>query len=102
MILIKFILIQSFAIQAHLFAMSRCELICYCSSVTEEEISEAITAGARTLGALRQELGVSTCCGGCEPRLRNCLQDAELQRPGMRHPLPGVPHVPQKSSITSS
>lgn len=39
--------------------------VCVCSEVTEAEINEAIAGGASSLDALRDELGVSICCGSC-------------------------------------
>jgi len=56
--------------------MNRGELICYCYSVTQEELLSAIAAGAGTLGALRAGLGVTGSCGGCAHRVRACLKDA--------------------------
>ena len=56
--------------------MKRSEPVCHCSSVTESEVQDAITTGAGTLGALRKELRVASCCGGCEPRIRQCLANA--------------------------
>ena len=82
-------------------AMSRRELVCYCFAVTEAEVASAITAGARTLGALRKELGVSTCCGGCEPRIRDCLQHAESLLPATLCRVPGASAAPVKSPITN-
>lgn len=72
--------------------MKRSELVCYCYSVTEGDVFSAISTGARTLGALRAELKVSTCCGGCEPLIRQCLQraDENLQNAGAAAVAPGI------------
>jgi nitrite reductase (NADH) large subunit len=53
--------------------MKRQSLLCYCYAVTEDEVQRAIVAGAASLAALQATLKASTCCGGCEPRLRDCL-----------------------------
>ncbi len=82
--------------------MSRSDLICYCFSVTEGELGSAIAAGARTLAALRTALGVTTCCGSCEHRVRDCLQDATGVAPaGLLNSLQAVPPYADKSSTTS-
>lgn len=41
--------------------------VCICNAVTDGDIREAYAAGARTLSALQNELGVATCCGCCAP-----------------------------------
>ena len=39
--------------------------VCVCNAVTDREIAEQVRRGARTLEAIRFELGVATCCGQC-------------------------------------
>ncbi|MBI2309202.1 MAG: (2Fe-2S)-binding protein [Rhodocyclales bacterium] len=39
--------------------------VCVCQGVTTRQISATIAKGATTFKALRDELGVGTCCGKC-------------------------------------
>jgi bacterioferritin-associated ferredoxin len=39
--------------------------VCVCNGVTDREIRAAVAMGARTLGDLREGLGVASCCGRC-------------------------------------
>jgi len=47
--------------------------ICICNAVTDREIRGAASLGIHTLDALREELGVASCCGKCEPEARRLL-----------------------------
>ncbi|EGV32826.1 BFD domain protein (2Fe-2S)-binding domain protein [Thiorhodococcus drewsii AZ1] len=49
--------------------------VCICNSVTDRQIREAVEKGHDTLGKLRSELGVSTCCGKCKECARNLLNE---------------------------
>lgn len=50
--------------------------VCVCNAVTDTQIREAASNGARTLGDLRRELGVASECGRCASCARDCLRDA--------------------------
>ncbi len=39
--------------------------VCLCKAVTDKEVIEAVDAGADTLEALGEQLGVGTGCGCC-------------------------------------
>lgn len=47
--------------------------VCICNNVTERDIHQAVSAGARSLECLERELAVSTCCGQCR-----CFADEVL------------------------
>ena len=47
--------------------------ICICNAVTEREIRGAISLGSASLGDLKRDLGVASCCGKCEPDARRIL-----------------------------
>ena len=49
--------------------------VCICNGVTEKDIREAVDDGAVSLGCLKQRLGVSECCGQCESRASELLQN---------------------------
>jgi bacterioferritin-associated ferredoxin len=51
--------------------------VCVCNTVTDHRIREAIEAGADDFEALQAELGVSTCCGCCEPEVREILEQSK-------------------------
>ncbi len=39
--------------------------VCVCNAITDREIRGAVKLGARSLGDLKETLGVATCCGRC-------------------------------------
>ena len=39
--------------------------VCLCNGITEGQIRDAVSEGARSLRELRQRLGVASCCGKC-------------------------------------
>ena len=50
--------------------------VCVCMAVTERQIREAASQGARTLKDLRHCLGVASDCGQCASSARQCLREA--------------------------
>jgi bacterioferritin-associated ferredoxin len=44
--------------------------VCICKAVTDREIRCAVTEGARTVRALRKQLGCTGQCGKCKPQVR--------------------------------
>jgi len=54
--------------------------ICVCNGVTEQQIRDAIDAGASTLPELRLALGVAAGCGACQNFAADML-DATLKIP---------------------
>lgn len=50
--------------------------VCICNNVTENDIENAVRAGARTLDCLADQLAVSTCCGQCACVADECLRVA--------------------------
>jgi len=66
--------------------------VCICNAVTDSEIREAYADGARTFAALQDELGVSTCCGCCEPVAREILATCQAEE-RLRTPAPAMPAV---------
>lgn len=62
--------------------------VCVCKAVTERQIHEAITDGARTLKDLRRALDITRECGQCATCARQCLKDAaEEQRHAVNAPV---------------
>ena len=47
--------------------------VCVCKAVTERQVREAVSDGARSLKDLRRELGVTSDCGQCAACARQCL-----------------------------
>ena len=39
--------------------------VCLCNGITEGQIREAVSGGARSLRELGQCLGLTSCCGKC-------------------------------------
>ena len=54
--------------------------VCVCNAVTENQIREAVKAGARNLGDLRLATGCATNCGQCTP-LAVALLEHATERP---------------------
>ena len=48
--------------------------VCICEAVTTHQISATIAQGANTFKALRDQLGVGSCCGKCSKDVRNQLR----------------------------
>jgi bacterioferritin-associated ferredoxin len=47
--------------------------VCICNAVTDREIRQCVALGAQTFEQVRDCLGVSTCCGRCEPIAREIV-----------------------------
>ncbi len=58
--------------------------ICVCHGVTSSQIDQAVRAGARQLGDLRNVLRVSAKCGRCESCALECLHSL-LQAQSHQH-----------------
>ncbi|MBK7898609.1 MAG: (2Fe-2S)-binding protein [Azonexus sp.] len=50
--------------------------VCVCLAVTERQIHQAASAGAKTVKDLRRDLGLGSDCGRCTGCARQCLKDA--------------------------
>ncbi len=60
-------------------------IVCICNNISDRDIRKAVAAGMSTMRELRQNLGVATCCGKCDPCarqvLRECLANAQPSAP---------------------
>ncbi len=54
--------------------------VCACNAVTERQIRQAITDGARTNAQLRQRLDAARVCGSCDDCLEEYLAEASEQQ----------------------
>lgn len=50
-------------------------IVCVCRAVSDRQIRSSLRQGAETMSQLRAELGVTTCCGKCGPRVRELLAE---------------------------
>jgi bacterioferritin-associated ferredoxin len=57
--------------------------LCICKPVSDTQIRQAVTQGARTVDDVRARLGVGTECGKCLDSIRELL-DAVLTQPATR------------------
>lgn len=48
--------------------------VCNCNGVRERDLTQGIAAGLHTVKALRETLGVGSCCGKCVCDVRKHLQ----------------------------
>ena len=51
--------------------------VCVCNAVTDREIRQCVALGAQTFEQVRECLGVSTCCGRCEPVAREIVVERD-------------------------
>jgi bacterioferritin-associated ferredoxin len=65
---------------------------CVCFCITEEEIHDEISAGARTEEELGERCGAGTSCGTCVERL-GCLIEEARSRPAVEQKLAACPAV---------
>lgn len=49
--------------------------VCICHEIKERQIKTAIASGIDTLDGLKQSLEVATCCGCCEPFVKDYLEE---------------------------
>ena len=70
-------------------------IVCVCKSVSDRKIRATIAEGVDTFDELQFELGVATCCGKCEPSVREMMAQSGLceQHCGVarRAPAPVLP-----------
>ena len=52
--------------------------VCICNAVTDREIRSAVSLGIRTMGDLKRDLGVASCCGKCEPEACRIIRDCAI------------------------
>ena len=50
-------------------------IVCVCNNISDREIREAADMGLASMGELRRDLGVGTCCGKCVSCARQVLHD---------------------------
>jgi len=53
-------------------------IVCVCKNVNDKQIRAAMADGATTVREVRNQLGVSTCCGKCAPQVK-AMVDAQDQ-----------------------
>jgi bacterioferritin-associated ferredoxin len=49
--------------------------ICLCNAITDRQIAQAASMGARSPSDLAQHLGVGLCCGRCVPSATAVLSE---------------------------
>lgn len=58
-------------------------IVCICNNVSERDIYQAVREGVTTINALRDELGVSACCGKCRSCAKRVLHEAQVENDDM-------------------
>lgn len=51
--------------------------VCVCRAITELQLRQAVSHGARTLKDLRKELGITRECGQCASCARQYLKEVQ-------------------------
>jgi bacterioferritin-associated ferredoxin len=70
-------------------------IVCVCKAVSDRKIRATLAEGAASFDELQFELGVATCCGKCEPSVREIMaEQGHCVTCVAQHPLPQVqPHI---------
>ena len=50
-------------------------IICVCKNISDKTIRQAVGRGTDTMSALREELGLGTCCGKCAGCARQLVRE---------------------------
>ena len=50
--------------------------VCLCQGVTDQDINDAVSAGAESLADIQRELGAATGCGTCREYTEKLLDNA--------------------------
>ena len=50
-------------------------IVCVCNNISDREIRQAVDLGLSSMGELRRDLGVGTCCGKCASCAKQVLGD---------------------------
>ena len=74
---------------------------CVCFRITEEEIHEEISAGARTEQELGDRCGAGTSCGTCVERL-GCLIEEARRNPRLERTLAACPAVCDAAALVDT
>ncbi|MCX5590426.1 (2Fe-2S)-binding protein [Alcaligenes endophyticus] len=53
--------------------------ICICNAITERQVQEAVSNGAKSLCDLQGQLGVASCCGCCADTAKEYLPGGAYQ-----------------------
>ena len=54
-------------------------IICVCNAVSEREIRSAVELGCNSIGKMREELGVSACCGQCKKEACRVIKEHKAE-----------------------
>lgn len=65
-------------------------IVCVCNNVSERDIHNAVRGGITTIKGLRDELGVSACCGKCGSCAKKVLKDATAPAESFFAPLVAI------------
>ncbi|MEL7023580.1 MAG: (2Fe-2S)-binding protein [Pseudomonadota bacterium] len=60
--------------------------VCICQAITDRQIKSAVESGVDSVEALRDTLGVASCCGSCSEDAEKILAE-HRRRPA---PSPGI------------
>lgn len=60
--------------------MDREKIVCYCNSVTNGMIKDAIDEGANTLEEVQETTGAGAICGACLEDLENLVRSFVAER----------------------
>ncbi|MEO1421101.1 MAG: bacterioferritin-associated ferredoxin [Pseudomonadota bacterium] len=73
---------------------TRTMYVCICQAITDRQVRKAVATGAHSVDALRDTLGVASCCGTCTEAAQAVI-DETRPRPHaapVRY-LPDVQHI---------
>ena len=56
------------------------KFVCYCMSVTEGAIRDAVAAGATTFGEVQEVTGAGSVCGSCIDEVTRLIEEFSRER----------------------
>ena len=56
-------------------------IICVCNAVSESEIRACVELGCTDLDAVREAVGVASCCGTCADCAREVIESCQARAP---------------------
>lgn len=68
-------------------------IVCICKNISDKTIRQTASRGSDSMSALREELGLGTCCGKCVGCARQVLRDVKNQESAVNPLFTLVPAV---------
>jgi bacterioferritin-associated ferredoxin len=60
--------------------------ICICHGISDRRLRQAVSDGAQSFDDLQASTGVGSCCGACEPSVRELVDECRAEGQPRREP----------------